>query len=929
MTDRSVKVSLLLQAQGYMSGIQKASEETRKFGSEAEKLAAKRQSFEMLGKAAIGVGAGLVTASGLAVKAAMDWESAWAGVTKTVDGTDQQLAQVEDGLRSLTEILPASHEEIAGVAEAAGQLGVQIGAVTSFTKTMIDLGETTNLSADNAATSIAQMANVMDPELLRSGDGVQRLGSTLVALGNAGASTERDIMETATRISGAGRLVGASSGDVLALASAMTSMGITAELGGGVASRVLQDIYTAVEDGGDTLTQFARVAGMSASEFAAAFESDPIRALNSFTTGLNGVEASGGNVVQTLIDIGFKSSEEQRVLLQLKGAQDLLTDSLDLANVAWDENSALTDEANKRYETAESRIKIAGNAIKDASINIGSLLLPVLADGAERVGVLARNFADLPEPVQGVIGVLGGAAGAASLAAGAFFLGVPKLAEFNSALSEMGPRAQRAGRLLAGVTKAAGAAGVFFAMAQGASALADAFGMMGEKAKSAEETTSLLLDRDVDSIFEGLGGGANGVNDLTSALDELLGGNWDTKFNRWGSDLFAWTGLDSSVGKAREAFDQVGQSLADLVNNGQGDLAKELFDQIAASAEDQGYSVEEITGLMEPYQDALTGVSNEQKIAATTSEDLSNGFDDVGLSAEDVQEKVNDLADAIRGFGSAELSTRDAHRQFEQAYDDLTAAIEENGSTLDISTDAGRANEEAIDSLARSTLELAAATFEQTQNEEDAARIINDGRQALLDKLEAFGITGEAAEEYADSIGLIPDAAITEIKLSGVSEAKAELDALAAERKARITVTWSEDGTYGELPGGRVISPNATGNLYVGGKVKEFAAGGWASGVGMVPATPGGVLKVAEAGFDEAIISTDPKYRARSLGLLDEMSARLGVFRPSPDYVLAAQAAGGGRRESVTYAPVIHQRQGVSDRRIAQVAQEEFAFGLG
>src|SRR5690606_8515964 len=159
-------------------------------------------------------------AMGATVKAAMDWESAWTGVLKTVDGTPAQLAAVETGLRQLAKTLPASHQEIAAVAEAAGQLGVSTPGIVDFTKTMIDLGETTNLTSDEAATAIAQMANVMGLKLDGSTDDVQRFGATLVELGNNGASTEKDILMMSQRIAGAGALVGATSGEVLALSNA-------------------------------------------------------------------------------------------------------------------------------------------------------------------------------------------------------------------------------------------------------------------------------------------------------------------------------------------------------------------------------------------------------------------------------------------------------------------------------------------------------------------------------------------------------------------------------------------------------------------------------------------------------------------------------------------------------------------------------------
>src|SRR5690606_28294030 len=112
----------------------------------------------------------------------IDWESAWAGVVKTTEGTPAQMAELEDGLRGLTQVLPATHEEIAGVAEAAGQLGVAREDVLGFTETAIGLGESTNLSAEVAAESLAKFSNVMGTASREGVEGYERMGSALVAL---------------------------------------------------------------------------------------------------------------------------------------------------------------------------------------------------------------------------------------------------------------------------------------------------------------------------------------------------------------------------------------------------------------------------------------------------------------------------------------------------------------------------------------------------------------------------------------------------------------------------------------------------------------------------------------------------------------------------------------------------------------------------
>ena len=214
------------------------------------------QHIESIGKGFATAGA--MAAGGLmaVTKAAMDWESAWAGVQKTVDGDREQMAALEGDLRTLAKTMPSAHREIAGVAEAAGQLGIQRENVAAFTKTMIQLGETTNLSAETAATSMAQFMNIMGT----SQSQVSRMGAAIVALGNDGASTEADIMALGQRLAATGNQMGLSEADVLAYANAMASVGIEAEAGGTAMSMSWKDIDRAVREGGKSLETIAATA---------------------------------------------------------------------------------------------------------------------------------------------------------------------------------------------------------------------------------------------------------------------------------------------------------------------------------------------------------------------------------------------------------------------------------------------------------------------------------------------------------------------------------------------------------------------------------------------------------------------------------------------------------------------------------------------
>lgn len=344
----------------------------------------------------------LTLAAGAAVKAAVDWESAWAGVTKTVDGSAEQMSALQQELRDMAKELPATHQEIAAVAEAAGQLGVGVDDVADFTRVMIDLGETTNLSADEAATALARFMNIMGT----SQDDVGRLGSTVVDLGNNFATTEAEIVTMSTRLAAAGRLAGLTESDVLAFATALTSVGVNAEAGGTAFSKVFREISVAVAEGGEDLNTFASVAGVSASEFRRAYEEDAAGAIATFIIALGAMPVEQSSAV--LDDLGLSGERVQRALLSAGQAGDVLTGSLDRGEQAWQDNTALVDEAAKRYDTAGARFEMVRNQLVDLFVDLGEIILPFVEAAVGAIGSLAEGFQGLPEPVQALAVALGG-----------------------------------------------------------------------------------------------------------------------------------------------------------------------------------------------------------------------------------------------------------------------------------------------------------------------------------------------------------------------------------------------------------------------------------------------------------------------------------------------------------------------------------------
>lgn len=650
MANRDLRVTIDAKAAKFEAGIQRATRATmrmetqlrsadlaaadldRQLAAGAAQAAQQRaDDMQKLGRGLVVFGAATLVGLGMAAKAAIDWESAWAGVRKTVEGSPEQLAQLEGELRNLATTLPATHAEIAGVAEAAGQLGIATEDVSAFTKVMIDLGETTNLTAEEAATSIAKLMNIMQTA---PGD-VDNLGAALVDLGNNGASTERDIIEMALRIAGAGEQIGLTESDVLGFANALASLGIEAEAGGSAISRVMSDMAKAVAQGGDELNAFAEVAGMTASEFAAAFREDPAAAIASFVEGLGGIKAAGGDVFTVLDNMGLGSIRVRDALLRLAGGGDILRESLQLGADAWEENTALVEEAEKRYDTTEAKIQIARNTLVDLAIDIGGVLLPALSGMAEGVANVLRWFSDLPGPVKTVATVLATIAGAASLAGGGFLLLAPRL----RAAQDLMLRMARTNPVLAGGLMTVG--GALAKVSIAAAAVGVAVPLLNAAATAIEN-----IGRSGEASIDGVGFAMKAIQDLSQGgsknIDELvdhvhgLNDGW----NQTGARML---GLSDTLGDTEGDFQNLSNALAEMVAQGERAAAEEIFGQLRERLIGAGADAEDVDRAFSSFRDALARAESQAPATGEAIDEVAGALGAVDPAAEEAAKAVEDM----------------------------------------------------------------------------------------------------------------------------------------------------------------------------------------------------------------------------------------------------------------------------------------------
>ena len=613
-------------------GLIKSGDKIKTFGDNVSSLG---------GKLTTGLTLPLVASVGLVTKAASDYESAFAGVKKTVDETATvSYKNLSDGIRQMAKELPASAVEIANVAEVAGQLGIKAEDILTFSRTMIDMGESTNLSAEDAATAIAKIANILG----LTSDEYKRFGSSVVDLGNNFATTERDIVEMTNRLAAGGKLAGLTAPEILGLATAMSSVGIEAEAGGTAMTQTLTAIGNAVslttKDSADDLALIAKVAGTTSEEFQKAWKEKPAEALQAFIKGLNTAREQGANMDAILMKLGMTGIRQGNMLKSLALSSDKMSAAVARSNQAWKDNTALTNEANKRYETTESQLKMFRNQVTDLAIEFGGPLLKALREGLtaakpwiDTLAKMAKQFSSMSEEQQR--NVLKWAA----LTAGAG----PALSILGKGLGIIGNLTKALGWLTKGTGKAVGGMSLMLKTFQAfrtTGNLSSAFNLasggavaLGNATASASTSTGLLTTS-MGTLANPLGLIVGGLG-LTTAALVYLGNEKDKariKTEEFGSQL-----SDTARGELRSFQKTVDETSTAVANFGThaGDADKvsgafkKLYEEIATAADKTNKRMEELGAKWGLSEDDIAKAKERNGQVVSNTEVMMNQINEI------------------------------------------------------------------------------------------------------------------------------------------------------------------------------------------------------------------------------------------------------------------------------------------------------------
>ena len=371
---------------GAVQGIQQMARGT---GAAMTKLASAvpAAAFATSASALAAVGAALVGG----VKAASDFEESFALVRKVLArASEEELGAIRDSILDLSTQIPIAAGQLATLGSIAGQLGVEVQNIPQFIDTVAKLGVATNMTAEQAAFSVARLANVTGI----GAENADQLANVLVRLGNNTAATESEITLLATRFGAVGKIAGLTADETLAFSASVRATGTEAQAGATALQKFFLALQQAASQGGAKLDAFASAVGMSGDEFRKLAQEDISEAAVAFVEGLDRIGSSGGDVTRVLQDVGLGSVRVSKVMLSLSSDTEELRSNLGLAADEMERQSALNTEAEKRFGTLVQQIQRFRNVLRVVMIDIGEGLVPVIA---KFVGNLADAIAGVRE----------------------------------------------------------------------------------------------------------------------------------------------------------------------------------------------------------------------------------------------------------------------------------------------------------------------------------------------------------------------------------------------------------------------------------------------------------------------------------------------------------------------------------------------------
>ena len=729
------------------------------------------------------------------VTAAQEMDEAYRDMRKTVNGTEQQFADLKKAAIDFSKTHVTSAEQMLSIMAIGGELGVLTEDLQAFAETVSNLDVATNLDTEEAASSLGKLANITH----MTADEYDNYADALVRLGNNGASTEDQIVDIATRIGSMGTIVGMTVPEILALSSSIASTGMKTEAAGTAIANTFSDIESAVANGGDALDAFAYVAGTSADEFANSWETKPIEAFKQFIEGLNRIESEGGSAVATLEEMGITGERQKQSILGLMQTIGGLNTNLEMSQHAWDGQSdawgAAGDaarEAQKKAEGFSGQLSILSNIGKDAMASLAEGAVPIISvftdlaqaamnafdnmdEGQKTATVLALGFGAAIGPLLTMVStmiiagqnvkafVLESSAMGKALAImkSGFAEAGAGAGGLKMKMATLGQAAKSLGRSLAsGLATAAIVAGITLAVA----AISDYIRKVREAEQASKNAGNIIgtaLSGAVSKQNGAIKGAVESYDEMVSKMAENNRMLQESAKKTY-SNAALIEDYGASLKEALEAYnagDHSAESMANLKTQ------LELYNSAAGTAisftEDETGALHLMKDGAELSADAFDRLS-QSMIQAAKAEFFKEGYEtkmgDYRTALDKVAEAEVNVANAEQQLEEARKTPgldADTIKQYEQNLASANRELDNSRQKLNETKSAMNQYEEGMKLMTEAQLENAGAGVKWVaDNDEIQATLWANGRSVtdFAHNLDGLGISYDELESHADGI---------------------------------------------------------------------------------------------------------------------------------------------------------------------------------
>jgi hypothetical protein len=533
-------------------------------------------------------------------------------------------------------------------------------------------------------------------------------------------------------------------------------------------------------------------------------------------------------VGEVLKDVEKLGSEDATIVLAIRAAAveqeltDILTDvaTLDSGQATIDVELARAGELRGDLEQLQGKIKELNGLEVDVPTGRTKAGFDKVITGADQANSAVANM--VGNSAQD-LGELGGVTGSTGVAVG-------QLAEYftdsafaakqaGQGFGEIVKSFAAAAAPIAGITLAVGTLTNLLAAQKAESeATAKRIEDFGSALDGAVDDAGALLDvlkeqpgllREFNAAAEGFGGGiVEGLSDVARAVPVVGGLVGDA-----GEGLTDLIPILKAAGLSASEFatsvaggGRVGDDFSKKLRAAResGKISEEQWLAVAQAVskygiealkakEVQDFLVTDADRLNKAYRDAADPAKTFASIQSDAADQLTRVDEIMGQAVEG----TTAYNEALKGtdWGAAKLDGAIAgmaeftEQQFalvgiaadtEEAFDNLGQSLKDNGHTFDVNTSQGRANQKALEEVARTLDTQLAAAYRDSGGDLDKfkgkAQTISDTLKTRLQR--ELGLSATEADKLIRQLGLTPKDIETRYKLSGTEEAKLKIGLL-------------------------------------------------------------------------------------------------------------------------------------------------------